>query len=93
MNFGLYVWQIKIKRFFAKLIIASFIGWTMPADANNQANALKLLQNSIEAQGPFTTEFLSDGCSGSDIIKVNTLDKSYVVRFWNMQWERTFPKT
>ncbi len=64
----------------------------MPADANNQANALKLLQNSIEAHGPFTTELLSGGCSGSEIIKVNTLDKSYVVRFWNMQWEEDFPQ-
>ncbi len=62
----------------------------MPADASNETQALELLQNSIGVNGPFTMELLSGGCSGSEVIKVNTSDKSYVVRFWNMQWADYF---
>ena len=59
---------------------------------SNETRALELLQNSIGVNGPFTMELLSGGCSGSEVIKVTTPDKSYVVRFWNMQWVDYFPQ-
>lgn len=64
----------------------------MPVCASNETRALELLQNSLGVNGPFTMELLSGGCSGSEVIKVNTPDKSYVARFWNMQWADYFPQ-
>lgn len=66
------------------------MGLTMPVCASNEIQALELLQNSVRVNGPFT--ILSGGCSGSEVIKVNTSDESYVVRFWNMQWADYFPQ-
>ncbi|MFA6915975.1 MAG: phosphotransferase [Parachlamydiales bacterium] len=64
----------------------------MPVCANNETQAVELLQNCLKVHGPFTFELLSGGCSGSEVIKVNTPDKAYVVRFWNMQWADYFPQ-
>ncbi len=64
----------------------------MPVCASNDTQALELLQKSIEVNGPFTIELLSGGCSGSEVIKVSASNKSYVVRFWNMQWADYFPQ-
>jgi hypothetical protein len=64
----------------------------MPVCASNETRALELMQNSMGVNGPFTMELLSGGCSGSEVIKVNAPDKSYVVRFWNMQWADYFPQ-
>ena len=37
-------------------------------------------------------ELLSGGLSGSEVIKVDALNTSYVARFWNMQWADYFPQ-
>src|SRR5262245_35299315 len=74
------------------LLLYILIGLTMPLCASKETQALQLLQNSLEVNGPFTIEPLFGGCSGSQIFKVNTPEKSYVVRFWNIQWVDDFPQ-
>ncbi len=64
----------------------------MPVCASNETQAMQLLQNTVGVNGPFTIELLSGGCSGAEILKVSTLEKSYVARFWNMQWVDYFPQ-
>lgn len=79
--------------YFAKFTITYIlIGFNLPLCASHEIQALELLRNSIGTNGPFTMELLSGGCSGSKVIKVNTPDKPYVVRFWNMQWAAYFPQ-
>lgn len=60
--------------------------------ANHVTQALVIMQNSIGVNGPYTIERLSGGCSGSEVIKVSTPNKDYVIRFWNMQWAGYFPQ-
>ena len=60
--------------------------------ASKRSEALEILQNSLGVKGPFETELLSGGLSGSEVIKVKALHQAYVVRFWNMQWADYFPQ-
>lgn len=60
-------------------------------DANREKRVKELI-NSLQITGPFTIEKLSGGLSGSEIIKVSTPSRNYVVRFWNMQWVDYFPQ-
>ena len=53
---------------------------------NNDIEAIQLLQEQVGENGPFTTKLLAGGLSGSRVVKVNTPEKAYVVRFWNQQW-------
>lgn len=59
---------------------------------NNESKVMELMQNCVKVNGPFTTELLSGGCSGSQVVKVTTPDQAYVVRFWNLQWVEYFPQ-
>lgn len=64
----------------------------MPFYENNDIQAITLLQEQLGATGPFTTKLLAGGLSGSKVIRVNTSEKAYVVRFWNLQWIDYFPQ-
>lgn len=64
----------------------------MPSYENNDIQATQLLQEKLGANGPFTTKLLVGGLSGSRVIRVNTPEKAYVVRFWNQQWIDYFPQ-
>src|ERR1700739_3731279 len=75
-----------------KIKIIILIGFTMSVHASNDIQTLELMQNVLKVNGPFNTELLSGGCSGSKVIKVNTPEKNYVVRFWNKQWKDYFPQ-
>lgn len=61
----------------------------MPIQASHETRAAELL-DSLEINGPFIIERLSGGLSGSEVIKVSTPHKAYVIRFWNMQWADYF---
>lgn len=79
--------------YFAELItISLLLGWTMPLDANREKQVLDLVQTNLKLAAPITVELLSGGLSGSEIFKVDSFDKAYVVRFWNMLWEEDFPQ-
>lgn len=56
------------------------------------SHLLKLMRDHLGIHDPFTTERLVSGYSGSQIVKVDTSAKSYIVRFWNMQWADDFPQ-
>ncbi len=60
--------------------------------ADKQAEALEIIQSEFKLSGPFTTERISGGLSGSEVIKVKTLNGAYIVRFWDMQWADYFPQ-
>lgn len=59
---------------------------------HNDIQATKLLEEQLNVIGPFTTKLLAGGLSGSRVVRVNTLEKNYVVRFWNQQWIDYFPQ-
>ena len=63
----------------------------MPAYPSHE-QALKIVQSVLKTNGPCTAELLSGGLSGSELIKVNTSDRAYVVRFWNKKWAEDFPQ-
>jgi aminoglycoside phosphotransferase (APT) family kinase protein len=71
------------------LILAGLI---MTADASPETKALQILQSLLKVERPLTTKLLSGGLSGSELIKVNTSNKTFVVRFWNMKWAEYFPQ-
>ena len=58
----------------------------MNISKNNEAKFLKTIQNTLKVKEAFAIELLSGGLSGSEVVKVITLDKIYVIRLWNMQW-------
>jgi hypothetical protein len=60
--------------------------------ADRKIEAVELLQRELGIEGPFKVERLVGGFTGSEVIKVDVLDQSYVVRFWNMQWADYFPQ-
>lgn len=64
----------------------------MSSYGNNDIQAIKLLQEQLGVNGPFTTQLLAGGLSGSRVVRVNTPEKTYVVRFWNKQWIDYFPQ-
>ncbi|MDP1835742.1 MAG: phosphotransferase [Chlamydiales bacterium] len=63
----------------------------MPLCASNETRAVELIQG-LNVGGPFKIESLSGGHSGSEVMKISTPDKAYVVRFWNMFWADYFPQ-
>ena len=75
-------------------IIATWfiIGSIMASDEHNDIQATKLLEKQLGVMGPFTTKLLGGGLSGSRVIRVDTPEKTYAVRFWNQQWIDYFPQ-
>jgi thiamine kinase len=65
---------------------------TMSVCVTYEAEAIKIVQNSVQVDRPLSAELLSGGLSGSSLIKVSTTDQAYVVRFWNMKWAECFPQ-
>lgn len=57
-------------------------------EKRDRENAIELVERTLGLKGPFSTEVLAGGCSGSEVIRV----QDYVVRFWNMQWVDYFPQ-
>ena len=72
-------------------VIYLLLGVSTPMFAYNEIRVTELI-NSLQITGPFTIKQLSGGLSGSEIIKVSTPNRDYVVRFWNMQWADYFPQ-
>jgi len=64
----------------------------MASDEDNDIQATKLLEKQLGVMGPFTTKLLGGGLSGSRVIRVDTPEKAYAVRFWNQQWIDYFPQ-
>ncbi len=64
----------------------------MTSYGNYDSQATKLLQEQLGTNGPFTTQLLAGGLSGARVVRVNTSEKAYVVRFWNQQWIDYFPQ-
>lgn len=64
----------------------------MPSYECNDIRAIKLLEEKLDATGPFTTKLLAGGLSGSKVVRVNTPERAYVIRFWNQQWIDYFPQ-
>lgn len=58
---------------------------------NHELQVTKLI-HSLHITEPYTIETLSGGLSGSEIMKVSTPDRKYVIRFWNMKLVDYFPQ-
>lgn len=81
------------KRFAYNFInIFKLIGSSMSACEHNDIQATKLLEEQLGAIGPFKTKLLAGGLSGSRVVRVDTPEKIYAVRFWNQQWIDYFPQ-
>lgn len=59
---------------------------------SNDKSVLEIIEKELNLVGPYKVSTLSKGLSGSEIIKVETPDQSYVVRFWNREWIDYFPQ-
>jgi hypothetical protein len=80
------------KKIFNIITTWFLIGSTMPSSADNDIQATKLLEKQLGAIGPFTTKLLAGGLSGSRVVRVDSPEKTYAVRFWNQQWIDYFPQ-
>jgi len=67
-------------------------GLTTMVYAYSERDVIDIIHKNLKAEGPITAELLSGGLSGSMLFKVKTLEQTYVVRFWNMQWAEYFPQ-
>lgn len=71
--------------------MCSLVGCTMSVYAiNNETRSLEIMENTLELDGPFNMELLAGGFSGSEVLKISTNERAYVIRFWNMQWAEYF---
>lgn len=74
------------------LILYLLTGPVMSYCSDKQTEAVELLQRELRIERPLKVERIAGGFSGSEIVKIDVLDQSYVVRFWNMQWADYFPQ-
>lgn len=84
--------SIMIKTSNIEVVTIILVGAMMTVYANDETRALSFIQGNLKADGPYTTELLSGGLSGSTLIKINTAENIFVVRFWNMEWVEDFPQ-
>lgn len=54
--------------------------------------ALSIVRDVLRPKEPITLAIMAPGCSGLTLVKVASVEKSYVIRFWNKRRLKYWPQ-